>query len=429
MARTVKTAKLDSVTARNKLKKGRQAHWEALQPKIHLGYQRWKGGAAGRWILRRYLGEGNKYRVTSLDCIADDAQRADGISILSHEQASAKARAMIETPAGKIPNITVRQAMERYITAKRDEGKPASSIADISCRGNAYIIPALGDLQVAHLTADRLNSWKATMAVSPAMKRSKAGKAQYGPEPEGDEAVRRRRSSANRVLTILKAILNHAFDTEQVSNRDAWGRRLKPFKNVDTARLRFLTIAEVQRFINGCDPEFRPLARAALETGARYSELARLDVADFHPDSGTIAIRKSKTDKVRHIYLTEDGSAFFARHCAGRSGHEVMFTHRVESGAQSPWKKSDQTEPMQAANERAKLKPRITFHGLRHTWASLAVMNEVPLIVVAQNLGHADTQMVEKHYGHLAKSYVERAIREGAPKFGIKPDKKVVQLR
>jgi integrase len=58
------------------------------------------------------------------------------------------------------------------------------------------------------------------------------------------------------------------------------------------------------------------------------------------------------------------------------------------------------------------------FHGLRHTWASHAVMNGVPLMVVAKNLGHSDTRMVEKHYGHLAPSYVADAIRAGAPRFG-----------
>ena len=40
-------------------------------------------------------------------------------------------------------------------------------------------------------------------------------------------------------------------------------------------------------------------------------------------------------------------------------------------------------------------------------------MNGVPLIVVAKNLGHSDTRMVEKHYGHLAPSYVAVAIRAG----------------
>ena len=56
-------------------------------------------------------------------------------------------------------------------------------------------------------------------------------------------------------------------------------------------------------------------------------------------------------------------------------------------------------------------------------------MNGVPLLVVAENLGHADTRMVERHYGHLAPSYVADAIRSGAPRFGIKADRKVVALK
>ena len=73
---------------------------------------------------------------------------------------------------------------------------------------------------------------------------------------------------------------------------------------------------------------------------------------------------------------------------------------------------------MRDAMTRAKITPPITFHGLRHTWASLAVMNGVPLIIVAKNLGHKDTLMVERHYGHLAPSFIKEAIRSGAPRFG-----------
>jgi hypothetical protein len=46
-------------------------------------------------------------------------------------------------------------------------------------------------------------------------------------------------------------------------------------------------------------------------------------------------------------------------------------------------------------------------------------MNGVPLLVVAANLGHCDTRMVEKHYGHLSDKYKDDAIRVGAPRFGI----------
>jgi hypothetical protein len=55
-------------------------------------------------------------------------------------------------------------------------------------------------------------------------------------------------------------------------------------------------------------------------------------------------------------------------------------------------------------------------------------MAGVPLLVVARNLGHSDTRMVEKHYGHLAQTFITDAIRKGAPNFGFKPDKKLAVL-
>lgn len=41
---------------------------------------------------------------------------------------------------------------------------------------------------------------------------------------------------------------------------------------------------------------------------------------------------------------------------------------------------------------RAKISPAISFHGLRPTWASHAVMNGMPLMVIARNLGHAEPE-------------------------------------
>jgi hypothetical protein len=49
--------------------------------------------------------------------------------------------------------------------------------------------------------------------------------------------------------------------------------------------------------------------------------------------------------------------------------------------------------------------------------------------VVARNLGHRDTKMVEHHYGHLAQSFVTDSIRAGAPRFGVKLDAKVTPLK
>jgi site-specific recombinase XerD len=128
--------------------------------------------------------------------------------------------------------------------------------------------------------------------------------------------------------------------------------------------------------------------------------------------------------------LTEEGAKFFSQHCAGRASSALTFS-RADG---SPWKKSEQSRPMRAACDRARITPAVGFHALRHTWASHAVMNGVPLLVVARNLGHLTrdgqphTRMVEKHYAHLAPSFITEAIRAGAPKDGIKPSRRVVPL-
>jgi integrase len=160
-------------------------------------------------------------------------------------------------------------------------------------------------------------------------------------------------------------------------------------------------------FARWCRQHFKP---------ARYRQLAQLTVADFNPDVGTLRVRTRKGDgneKEYYITLTDEGSEFFELMCAGRTGDELIFLNNGRD-----WRKSEQTRPMADAAGRAKIKPLIGFHGLRHTWASLAVMAGMPLLVVAKNLGHSDTRMVEKHYGRLALSYVAETTRRYAPRFG-----------
>lgn len=423
MARTVKHARLETPTARLRLKTGRQPHWQSLGPGgCHLGYQRKPGEPDGRWLFRRYAGGGNKYKVTALGR-ADDKQPANGRTTLSFVQAHSAARAMGDVPdAGKVYRLTVRQAMSLYMEHKLALGQ---SVADVKSRGSAYILPALGDHIVSELTAERLRKWLSNIANSPAQKRPTAkGKLQFYPEATTDEAIRKRKVSANRILIMLKAILNHAFDEGQVTNRDAWGRKLKAFPGVDQARTRYLTVAEAQRLMNACPPDFRALVRAGLESGARYSELGRLEVSDFNPDAGTLHIRKSKTNRARFILLTPQGSEFFRKHCAGKPGSARMFT----KADGSVWQKDAQDQPMRDACAAATIEPRLGFHQLRHTWASLSVMNGMPLLLVARNLGHTDIKQVQKTYAHLAPDYMAQQIRDNAPRFEAE-DTNVIPLK
>jgi integrase len=56
-------------------------------------------------------------------------------------------------------------------------------------------------------------------------------------------------------------------------------------------------------------------------------------------------------------------------------------------------------------------------------------MKGVGLGVIAAQLGHADTRMTERHYAHLAPSYVADTIRAHFPILGIGGDEGVVPLR
>jgi len=410
MAGTVREARLGTRTSRARLKRGRQPHWSTITAgRAHLGYQRWPGDRAGRWVLRRRIS--GAYATQAIG-VADDDHVADGVTILTHEQArhrATEASTAGERPAGR---ITVRRAIADYLDHLTHMGRGARAAETVAV---AHVLPALGDVVVEDLTADRLRRWLTDLAAARARRRSsRVGPQQHMPPPADDDGIRRRRASANRVLTVLKAALNHAHHEGRVANADAWGKRLRPFPGVIMARTRYLTVDESVRLINSCEPPaFRMLVRAALESGARYSELARLACADFNVDSGTLAIARSKSGKARHVILTPEGAAFFQQVTAGRAGSERVFS-RPDGG---PWNAANQCKPMAEACRRARVTPPIGFHGLRHTWASLSTMAGMPLMVVARNLGHVDTRMVERHYGHLAPSFVVDQVRAAAPRF------------
>jgi integrase len=409
MPRTVKNANLQSRSARTRLRL-RRPHWMSLRPgDLHLGYVRADKNRPGIWTVRRYVkgaGVGPRrgvtpYRVKRLPGVADDYENANGTTVLSFAQAQDLALAPPPTapPAGP---LTVAGACEYYVAYLRDSGRDERTYAEAEGRLNLHVVPHLGSARVSDLTPEQLRGWLTDLAGRLARR-------------DGDDAVRRSRATANRVRTTFFAALNHAYAEGRVPSDGAWRRRVTPFRQVDLPKSRYLSIDEARRLINAAQGRFRDLVRAALETGARYGELTRLRMHDFNPDSGTVRVAQSKSGKSRDIHLTEEGEAFFRQLTAGRPGGALMLP-RPDGGA---WQRSDQQHPMDEAVERAKIDPPISFHGLRHTYASHSIMGGVPLQVVAANLGHRDTRMVELHYGHLAASFKRDAIRAGAPKFGV----------
>lgn len=420
MPRVVRAAKLDTPSARARLAKRAEPYWAPLTPGHAIGYRRGKNG--GTWIARLYRPtEAPPMRYMSL-AAADDTMAADGDGVLTFAQAQAKARDWFATLADErqakaTPEpVTVRTAMTAYMAWYKAESDSASGIAATQRVVDLHILPALGDLLVADLTTDRLEEWRRGLSTAPARLRSRKGAETPNTRPVAAdrEGKRRRKATANRILTVLKAALSRAYATGKVPSDAAW-RKVKPHRKVDAAKVRYLTKTECQRLVNAARDDLRALVRAALLTGCRYGELAALRVGDFNPDSGTVTIRHSKSGKARHVPLDDDGQAFFAATTAGRKGSEILFLRSCGK----PWGPVHQVRPMTEACRRAKIDPPASFHVLRHTYASHLAMNGVPMAVISAILGHGDTRMTEKHYAHLSPDHVALTLRANAPKFGI----------
>jgi integrase len=428
MPRKVRDSNLETRTARSRLKVAHKPYFRLIEPGLHLGYRKLASGP-GTWVVRRYSGEGN-YTVENLRTtngvfvIADDYSDADGHTVLSFGQAQERAKVLRPATRKPAEPYTVADAMRDYLGWLADKGKPTR---DSEYRSNAFILPRLGAIELARLTTKQVRDWHSDLAKLLPRLRTKPGKEQqYRKVGKDDETKRRRRASANRTLTVAKAALNHAWREGKVVSNSEW-HRVEPFEAVDAARIRYLTIAEATRLISASGPDFRQVVHAALLTGARYGQLAQLIVSDVNLDVGTVQLRSRKgngSEKIFHAHLTDEGQQFFKRACAGRVGTDLVFT-KTDGSA---WSKSHQKRPIEEASARAKISPPANFHVTRHTYASHAVMNGVPLFVVAKNLGHSDTRMVEKHYGHLAPSYIADTIRAHAPKYGVKLSDKVVAL-
>jgi len=425
MARTVHDASLGSRTARADLDPSGQPYYRNLEPGLlHLGYRKPKRGA-GKWLARVYVGDGD-YRHYPLG-VADDLADADNKLFFSFKQAQECARKILRERAGGGVG-TVADAVAAYLKYLEDESRSAASVKNVRHTLEAHVIPELGGIELAKLTSETLKDWFIALSRKPARVRTRKGQPpRHRTHSDDPDHKRARRVSANRARASLVAALNHAFIAGHIGSDLAW-RRVRPFKGVDVAKVRYLSIAESKRLINAANPEFRPLLQAAFLTGGRYGGLAQLAISDFDSDANTLRLRTRKGDgseRVFHVHLTDEAQEFFRTICAGRRGSDLIFTH--DDGR--PWGKSHQDDQMEEASRRAGIRPAANFHVTRHTFASHAIMNGAPLMVVAAALGHVDTRMVEKHYGHLAPSYTADTIRRAAPKFGIKPTGNVRPLR
>ena len=312
---------------------------------------------------------------------------------------------------------TVERVMVDYLSNRQKaKRKPLKDMQSII---NAHILPTLGTIDVAKLTFSRIERWRDSLAESDPKVRVKAGAEPASRKIDSDdsEVMRKRYATANRIFTVLRAALNFAYKRGKISTRAAWDR-VTPFASVDAPKVRHLTLAECRRLTDACPADFRQLVHAALYTGCRYGELIAMRVDAFDTASHSIHVAESKSGKSRFVPLSDEGAAFFRAVVNGRE-KGLLFLHDDGKDATEDrgWEASQQRHWMLKACEKAEIAPAISFHILRHTYASHLGMNNTELGVIRDALGHADTRMTERHYAHLSQSHLAKAIRANLPSF------------
>lgn len=410
MAVTGKT-KLDSISSRRKLEPGKR-YWQTMGNGLALGYRRALAGP-GSWSLRLLDPGSGRYVLLGLG-EADDSLDADDDKVLDYRQAVARATREAES-YGKVGRahgkLTVADVAKTYLEWFKEHRK---SYRATEITVNAKILPTLADKRVAELTARDIRAWHDGLATSAPRRRTGLGRKPVPQEkPTTDDAKRARKATANRNLSVLKAMLNKAFEDGLVKDDSPW-RQVKPFGNVDQPVVRFLTSAEAARLVNACDPSFRPLVKAALFTGARYGELAAITAADVDLGNARVFIKPGKSGKGRHVPLTAAGVDFFRGAIGDKRGNALLFVRKNGEA----WGKNLHVRPLQEACAAAGIEPAVTFHELRHTYASLLAQSGCDLLTISKLLGHADTRITARHYAHLCDKTLAAAVEKHLPDFG-----------
>lgn len=412
MGRRVKAVDLSKREGRSKLAVRTEPYWSNEREGAHIGYYR--GARVGKWVARYKLpGTSGGYSKTTLGEADDLPNSVVSDRVLDWKAAKAKATdwftLMDKAEGVRSGPYTVADAVDDYLA--RFRGK---DLVNTRRRIEAFIRPQLGRYDVSKLTSKQIKRWHEGLADAPARLRTAHGAEQnVRLTADSDEARRSRQASANRILTILKAALNRAYQDGDVQSDHAW-RKVKPFEKADGVKLRYLSDDESRRLVNATDPTFRPMVQAALLTGARYAELANLEARDFDRQARTVRLRETKAGEHRDVYLSDEGFTLFDGATAGIAPNQPIFP-RPDG---NKWAASQQARPLAAACKAAGIEST-GFHDLRRTFGARLALQGVPMAVIAKALGHADERVTQRHYAHLAKNYVADTIRTASAGLGI----------
>lgn len=439
-------AHITTAKARSKLQPRGKPYFRSIDRKLDLGFR--KNATGGTWVVRvqkgsrTKLGDGKwsdaQYSSVTIGA-ADDHRKADGVEVLNYDQAEAKARRFArgaEERALVGPSITVKGAIAEYLST-RDKQERASKGGlglkhDAASRLTRHVLSeTLAAKKLDDLSEGDLGDWRSTLVSKAAMSRN------------GETLAE---STIRRTVNDLKAALNAAHKRHRARLPASLAIVIKNGLAIEQAmptparKAQVLPDADVRAIVEAArrvdhDGNWGgDLARLVLvlaATGARFSQAARLTVADVRPAHRQIMMPTSRkgrgTKAVAHtrISIGEDVLAALRPVLVGRTGSEPLLLRprwrqvgpvKWEVVGRAPWlSASELLRPWAMIIKRAGLADDLVPYALRHSSIVRGLAAGLPVRLVAA-LHDTSSEMIERHYAHfIVDAMDELAARAVVP--------------
>jgi integrase len=231
------------------------------------------------------------------------------------------------------------------------------------------------------------------------------------------EAAGSSAGTARKALVVLSGVLDHAVRRGMISANPV--KRLQRGERpvVERREMRILDRDGIGRLLAAAGDRYQPLLATALFTGLRLGELLGLTWADVDLADGLVKVRKQldrrgdrvrpKTERaIRGVELmpalARTLQAHKERQFAVGHARAEDFVFCTATGAPLHYRNVVR-RGLDVAVQRAGLgnEPRLRFHDLRHTFASLLIAEGLDVVFVSRQLGHASTSVTLDVYAHL----------------------------
>lgn len=192
----------------------------------------------------------------------------------------------------------------------------------------------------------------------------------------------------------------------------------EPFHHLETPRRKRNKVETITRedlhallnnFNNGRD---RLMALIMFGSGIRVSELVNMKVEDIRGQEFTVV---GKGAKPRLVILPKDVASLLSAFLVIEN---IQSGHIFRSSTGKPVGAASVRHAIKKAAKEAGIKQRVYPHLLRHMFATVSLENGMPLVAVAEQLGHNQYDTTER-YLHISDAYKREAHNRYAPQISV----------